>query len=86
MNTTVNKTEVRPLYEIAREIRKDWKTMPEYAFVHFEGFQYATSIDEMFYFDSVKGEVLCFLSGAAQWRGETAKRIKAELKSMAGIK
>ena len=86
MNTTVNKTEVRPLYEIAKEIRKDWKTMPDYAFTHFEGFQYATSIDEMFYFDSVKGEVLYFLGSASTWRGSKAKEIKAELKKMAGIK
>lgn len=84
MNATT--TEVRPLYEIAKEIRKDWKPMCPHAFAHFEGFQYATSIDEMYGYDSVKGEVLRFLSGAAQWRGEKAKAIKVELKKMVGIK
>lgn len=82
---TKNQT-VRPLYEIAKEIRQDWKNMPNYAKAHFEGFQHATSINEMYFQDSVKGEVLYFLSSASTWRGETAKRIKAELKKIAGIK
>jgi hypothetical protein len=39
-------------------------------------------IKDTFYADSAQSVVLYFLSNAATWRGETAKRIKAELKSM----
>lgn len=79
-------TTTRPLYKIADEIRKDWRPMCPHAKAHFQAFEGATSIDEMYMFDSVKGEVLRFLSGASTWRGETARRIKKELKAMAGIK
>ena len=36
--------------------------------------------------DSGKSIVLYFLSNATTWRGETAKRVKAELKKLAGVK
>lgn len=78
--------ETRPLHVIAKEIKKDWVKMPNYAFAHFEAFQFATRIDEMYYLDSVKSEVLYFLGNAGTWKGETAKRIKIELKQMCGIK
>jgi hypothetical protein len=40
-------------------------------------------MEDMFCYDSAKTIVLYFLSNAGTWRGETAKRIKAELKAMA---
>jgi hypothetical protein len=39
-------------------------------------------ITDNFMFDSGKSIVLYFLSNATGWRGETAKRIKKELKDM----
>jgi len=84
--TTKTKTPVRPLYEIADEIRKDWRPMPEYAHVHFEAFECATSVDEMYMCDSVKSEICYFLGSAQTWKGEVAKRIKLELKAMVGLK
>ena len=44
------------------------------------------SINDNYGVDSGKSIVLYFLSNASTWRGETAKRIKKELKSLAGIK
>jgi hypothetical protein len=41
------------------------------------------SINDMYMFDTAKSIVLYFLGNASTWRGETAKRIKAELKAMA---
>jgi hypothetical protein len=82
MATTATKPVVRPLYEVAREIRKDWVNMPNYAMAHFEAFENANSINEMFFMDSVKSEVLYFLGSTQTWKGETAKRIKLELKAM----
>jgi hypothetical protein len=44
------------------------------------------SIHDNYYFDSAHSIVLYFLSNAQGWRGEDARRIKAELKQMAGLK
>jgi hypothetical protein len=41
-----------------------------------------TYITDDYYFDSGKTIVLYFLSNAGTWKGENAKRIKAELKAM----
>jgi hypothetical protein len=41
---------------------------------------------DSFMLDSALSIVSYFLANASGWRGEDARRIKAELKSMAGIK
>jgi hypothetical protein len=85
MKTNVQ-TPSRPLYEICQEIRKDWRTMPEHARAHFRAIEHANSIDEMYGCDSVKSEILYFLGNAQTWKGEVARRIKIELKKLAGLK
>ena len=40
------------------------------------------AIDDNFDQDDARSIVLYFLSNAARWRGETAKRIRAELKEL----
>lgn len=72
----------RPLYEIAREIRRDWKKVYFGAVPYLDAMATLDSIDDNYMFDSGKSVVLYFLSNASTWRGETAKRIKAELKAM----
>lgn len=72
----------RPLYEIAREIRKTWTKVSPYAEPYLEAMQSLNSINDNYYFDSGKSIVLYFLSNASTWRGEDARRIKAELKEM----
>ena len=76
----------RPLYEIAREIRKTWTKVSPYAEPYLEAMQSLNTINDNYYFDSGKSVVLYFLSNASTWRGEDARRIKAELKEMAGLK
>ena len=76
----------RPLYEIAREIRKAWTKVSPYAEPYLEAMESLNTIDDNYYFDSGKSIVLYFLSNASTWRGEDARRIKAELKEMAGLK
>lgn len=71
----------RPLSEIAREIKKDWKN-PAYAKPYLDAMLELDKITDKYYADDAKGIVLYFLSNAASWRGEVAKRIKAELKAM----
>lgn len=72
----------RPLYEIAREIRKTWTKVSPYAEPYLEAMESLDSIDDNYYLDSGKSVVLYFLSNANTWRGEDARRIKAELKEM----
>lgn len=87
MATKTPKTQVRPLYEIANEIRKDWgKKLSPYAKPYLDAMATLDSIEENYMWDSGKNMVLYFLSNAATWRGETAKRIKKELKAMCGLK
>ena len=41
-----------------------------------------TNKDEAYYVETVESVVLYFLANITNWRGDDAKRIKAELKSM----
>ena len=78
--------ETRALYEIAEEIRRNWKS-PHYAAVpYLEAMGGLLSIDDAHGFDSAKSIVLYFLSNASTWRGDVARRVKAELRTMAGVK
>jgi hypothetical protein len=72
----------RPLYEIAREIEKDWKRPYFGAVPYLEAMGYLNSIEDNFIDDSAESVVLYFLANANTWRGETARRVKAELKTM----
>ena len=78
--------QARPLYEIAREIRKDWSAQGKginfAAKPYLEAMGSLDKVSDSYGFDSGKGIVLYFLSNAATWRGETAKRVKAELKAL----
>ena len=76
----------RPLYEIAREIRKAWTKVSPYAEPYLAAMQSLDSINDNYYFDSGKSIVLYFLGNANTWRGEDARRIKTELKQMVGLK
>ena len=71
----------RPLHEIAREIASDWKKVNYGAVPYLHAMQTMHSIDDPVGYDSGKSIVLYFLSNASTWRGDTARRIKKELKS-----
>lgn len=73
---------MRPLYEIAREIRRDWTKVNYAAAPYLSAMSELSSINDKYIFDSGRSVVLYFLGNASTWRGETAKRIKAELKAM----
>lgn len=72
----------RPLYVIVREIRYDW-TNPYYGA---EPYMFAMAsmndIDTPYGLDSGASIVRYFLANARTWRGETARRVKAELRAM----
>ena len=72
----------RPLYEIAREVRTDWKKVNFGAVPYLDAMSSLNDVSDMYGCDDAKSIVLYFLSNASTWRGETAKRVKAELKAM----
>lgn len=75
---------LRPLYEIARDIRVHWPNMSLYAQPYWNAMQDLASIDDMYLHDSAESVVRYFLANAATWRGEHARRIKNELRKMIG--
>lgn len=91
MSDSTTSENARPLHEIADEIFADWKRMREQGEMH-PAWPYADAmrgldtIGGTFGADTAINVVRYFLANAGAWRGETAKRIKAELKGMAGIK
>jgi hypothetical protein len=73
---------MRTLNEIAREIKADWEKPYFGAVPYLDAMQSLQKITDNFYEDSGKSIVLYFLANAQTWKGETAKRIKSELKQM----
>ncbi len=74
--------EVRPLYEIARDIRAHWQNVWFGAVPYLEAMETLNSIHDDYYADSAESVVLYFLGNAQTWKGEDARRIKAELKAL----
>lgn len=72
----------RPLHEIAREIRATWAKPYFGAVPYIDAMGALGSVTESMGYDRGSDIVLYFLSNAKTWRGEDAKRIKAELKAM----
>ena len=80
-------TATRPLNVIAKEICNDWNTKTYFgAKPYLSAMLSLNSINDAYGFDSGKSIVLYFLSNATTWRGEVARRVKAELKKLAGLK
>ncbi len=72
----------RPLYEIAYDIRQNWTKVNYAAEPYLEAMQHLNDINDDYFVDSAKSIVRYFLANANSFRGEHARRIKAELKSL----
>jgi len=75
-------TTPRPLYVIAKDIRKDLKKVYFGAKPYLDAMGQLDNIKDKFYFDSGESVVRYFLANASSWRGPKAREIKAELKAM----
>ena len=69
-----------PLRQLALEIYKDWKNVYFGAKPYLTAMATLDSIDQMYYCDTGKSIVSYFLCNANNWKGETARNIKKELK------
>jgi hypothetical protein len=65
-----------------REIRKLWQPVWFGAVPYLDAMNTLDSIDENYYADSGYSIVAYFLSNAKTWKGEDARRVKAELKQL----
>lgn len=80
--------ETRSLTSIAHDIRKHWVKKDGSPNVNYAAKPYldamATlhSVNDMYGCDTARSIVLYFLGNASSFRGDDAKRIKAELKSL----
>ena len=75
----------RSLAVIAREIRADWPKPYFGAVPYLSAMRDLDRITDMYLFDSAKSVVLYFLANASSWRGDNARRIKAELKQIVAL-
>lgn len=73
---------MRPLYQIAIDIRSDW-TKPYFGAVpYLDALRGLQSIGDAYGADNARTIVRYFLANASAWRGDKARAIKAELKGM----
>lgn len=76
------KTKPRPLWVIASDIRAHWDKINYAAKPYLDAMRDLESIDDNYFCDTGKSVVAYFLGNARTWRGDDARRIKAELKAM----
>jgi hypothetical protein len=72
----------RSIAVIADDIREDWTNVNYAAKPYLEAMHYLMSINSLYGAESADSIILRFLGNASSWRGETAKRIKTELKQI----
>lgn len=76
----------RPISAVAREIRSEWKNVYFGAVPYLRAMQSLGDAGDMYGEDDAKSVVLYFLANARSFRGPRAKELKAELKSIVGVK
>jgi len=73
---------VRPIYMIAKDIKKDWKPVYYAAKPYLDAMSELESITDKYMYDSARSIIAYFLENAKQWKGEKAKEIKKELNNL----
>ena len=73
---------MRPIYEIAGDIRSDWSKVSPYAEPYLEAMEDLDSVEDRYFLDSARSVINYFLANASGWKGDVAREIKKELKGM----
>lgn len=81
MNTEITPDSLKTmkLYEIAKVIRNDWKTVHFTAKPYLEAMGTLTELRDNYGFENGLSIVRYFLSNTSSWRGDVAKMVKKEL-------
>jgi hypothetical protein len=74
--------ETRKLSTIAQEIEAKWTNVNYAARPYLDAMHSLHGINDKFGYDDAKSIVIYFAANAGGWRGDDARRIKAELKSL----
>ena len=77
---------MRMLYEIAKDIQKDWVKVSIHAQPYLSAMRECSVPSDKYIHDDASSIVLYFLSNASTYRGENAKKYKLELKAICGFK
>ena len=72
----------RSINIIAKEIKNDWKNVWFGAKPYLSAMSTLIDINDNYGCDDARTIIIYFLSNAVTWKGETARRVKAELKQM----
>jgi hypothetical protein len=75
-------TAARPLSTIARDIRATWPKVYFGAVPYLQAMAQLDTVNDKYGLDDARSIVNYFLANAGTWRGDDARRIKAELKAM----
>ena len=75
-------TTTRPVYAIANEIGLNWKNPYFGAVPYLRAMHSLRDVTDAYGYDDGRSIVMYFLANANTWRGETARRVKAELKDL----
>ena len=73
---------MRQLWEIARDVKAHWPKVNYAAVPYLDAMGQLADIKDNYYQDPGHMVVRYFLANATMWRGEDAKRVKAELNAM----
>jgi hypothetical protein len=73
---------MRPIHAIAADIQRSWKNIYFGAKPYLEAMFCLQTPSDSYGYESGRVIILYFLSNATTWKGDEARRIKAELKSM----
>ena len=76
----------RLINEIAAEIRADWKKPYFGAVPYLRVMHRLNTMSDSYGCDDAESIIMYFLANAGTWRGETARRIKKELKDLCNQK
>ena len=79
---TIQSTEPRSLSAIAADIARNWPNVYFGAVPYLDAMRSLDKISDRYICEDARSIVLYFLSNATTWRGEHARRIKAELKAL----
>lgn len=82
LKTLLKEHNYRSLSDIAQEIRRDWKNISYSAKPYLGAMSGLDSVNDSYGADDGFTVVSYFLANAGTWKGDVAKRIKAELNAM----
>lgn len=77
-----NPNNYRQLYRIAKDIRQHWRNVNFAAKPYLQAMDQLNRIEDSYGQDSARSVVMYFLVNSQTWKGDAARRVKAELRAM----